>query len=59
MKERLASLNNQISYLGAEKKKMEKDLEAERKEKLSWADKFAKLKSWREKLKELSLWSAT
>nr|XP_011464122.1 PREDICTED: uncharacterized protein LOC105351477 [Fragaria vesca subsp. vesca] len=43
MKERVPSLNDQISYLGVEKKTTEKDLEAERKEKLSLAEKFAKL----------------
>ncbi|KAL6200050.1 hypothetical protein ACLB2K_029832 [Fragaria x ananassa] len=50
MKERLASLNDHISYLGSEKKKMEKDLEAERKEKLSLADKLTKLRLHTKKL---------
>ena len=44
MKERLACLNDQIGYLEAEKKKMEKDLEAERKEKISLDDRLAKLR---------------
>ncbi|KAL6129756.1 hypothetical protein ACLB2K_073105 [Fragaria x ananassa] len=43
MKERLASLNDQINYLGDEKKRSEKELKAEKKEKLSLANKFAKL----------------
>ncbi|KAL6195735.1 hypothetical protein ACLB2K_031353 [Fragaria x ananassa] len=43
MKERLASLNDQISYLRVEGKKMEKELEVEKKEKLSLADKLSKL----------------
>lgn len=43
MKECLASLNDQISYLRAEKKNTEKELEAVKNEKFSLADKFAKL----------------
>lgn len=43
MKECLAGLNNQISFLRGERAKTEKELEAVKKEKFSLADKFAKL----------------
>ncbi|KAL6129686.1 hypothetical protein ACLB2K_073035 [Fragaria x ananassa] len=54
MRERLASLNDHLTYLHGEKSKQERELEALKKEKLSLVDKFAKLSLHTKELEEKS-----